>query len=380
MSRPDTLAGSGRVLCIRLDNAGDVVLTGPAIRALRAHLPEARIDLLASAAGAAAAALLPELDDVLVARVAWQDAGGTLALDPAREQALIELIAARDYDTGVIFTSFAQTAWPAAFALYLAGVPVRAAHAERFGGSVLSHPIPYPDRALHEAERDLHLIESLGVTAHDRALAVEPGAGARVAADRLLAEVGAARDALLVSPGASCSARRWDPTRYGRSARLVAEEHGLRVVVTGSPKERDLAAAVASESGGVSLAGRTDLPTLAALVERAALVLTGNSLVMHLADALTRPLVVLYSGTDLRSHWGPRRTAHALLARDVPCAPCLLFECPIGQPCLDVTPAEVAAAARGLGLGQAMRPGSARMSGDAAAGARGRETSTRSAA
>jgi ADP-heptose:LPS heptosyltransferase len=356
MSRPDTLAGSGRILCIRLDNAGDVVLTGPAIRALRAHLPWARIDLLASPAGALAAPLLPGLDEVLAARVVWQDAGEGSAPDPSRERELIETIAARGYDAAIIFTSFAQTAWPAAFALHLAGVAIRAAHADRFGGRVLTHQVPYPEHAIHEAERDLHLVESLGVPVHDPALAVEPGALARDEASRLLAEAGVSGPVLLVSPGASCSARRWDADRFARSALLVANEHGLDVVVTGSEKEQELAATVARQAGGVSLAGRTDLPALAALVERATIVLTVNSLVMHLADALMRPVIVLFSGTDRSSHWAPRRAPHMLLSRDVACAPCLLFECPVGQPCLDVPPSEAADAARALLDSHRVRP------------------------
>jgi ADP-heptose:LPS heptosyltransferase len=338
-----------------MDNAGDMVLMGPALRALRGHLPEARIDVLASPAGSAAAGLLPWIDGVLTASAPWQDATGDLPVDPARELILIAQLAAGRYDTAIVFTSFSQTAWPAAYALYLAGIPHRIGYADRFGGSVLSFTLPYPAAEVHEAERDLHLIECLGVPVRDRQLEVYPGVAARRRAARLLGDSAVDGNLLLVAPGASCASRRWWPARYGEAAARIAEEQGLEIVVTGTRAETRLAREVADACGGTSFAGQTDLPVLAACVERAAIVLTGNSLVMHLADALGRPAVVLFSGTDLVSQWAPRHVASSIVRRDVPCSPCYLFDCPIGLTCLDVTTAEVTAAAHVAAAAQAAR-------------------------
>lgn len=351
MSPPDVLAGAARILCVRLDNAGDVLLTGPALRALRAALPHARIELLASRAGAAAATLLPWVDDVIVARVPWQDAGGRLPVDPDREEAFIASLRRRRYDAALIFTSFSQTSWPAAYALYLAGVPVRIAHAEGFGGSVLTHQVAPSRTPVHEAERDLHLLEAIGIRVADRTLGLAIRDRARGDVGRLLGDI-SGREFVLVAPGASCAARRWEPERYGEAAALIGRRAGLDVVVAGTVGERRATEVIAWASMGLDLAGRTDMGELAALVERASLVVTGNSLVMHLADALRRPAVVLYSGTDLPEHWRPRSTAHVLLSRPVPCAPCHRFDCPIGQPCLDIPPAEVAEAGLRLLAGQ----------------------------
>jgi len=77
------------------------------------------------------------------------------------------------------------------------------------------------------------------------------------------------------------------------------------------------------------------------LVERAALVICNDTLPMHLADAVGTPEVVLFSGTDYEEQWRPRVTAHRLLRRPTSCHPCYLFECPIGLPCLDISPEEV---------------------------------------
>jgi ADP-heptose:LPS heptosyltransferase len=62
---------------------------------------------------------------------------------------------------------------------------------------------------------------------------------------------------------------------------------------------------------------------------------------MHLADATDTPVVALYAGTDEISQWRPRRAPARILQNPVPCSPCYLFECPIGTPCLDISPTDV---------------------------------------
>ncbi len=105
---------------------------------------------------------------------------------------------------------------------------------------------------------------------------------------------------------------------------------------------------VGAAPGARALVGGATLAEYAAIVERAALVICGNTLPMHLADATGTPVLVLYSGTDYEEQWRPRATRSRLLRRPTPCHPCYLFDCPIGQPCLDIPPEEVVAAAERL--------------------------------
>jgi hypothetical protein len=98
----------------------------------------------------------------------------------------------------------------------------------------------------------------------------------------------------------------------------------------------------------------------AALVEAASVVICNNSLPLHLADACRTALVVLYSGTEWESQWEPRASHSVLLRRPTPCQPCYLFECPIGLPCLDIDPSEVAEAALAL-----LQPAGVAVGGDA---------------
>ena len=337
------LADARRVLVARLDNLGDVVLTGPFARAVRAAAPDARLSLLASPGGAQAAPLLPWYDEVIVRRAVWQDIGGQLGFDPARELDFVECLRVGRWDAAFVLTSFSQTSYAAGYAAYLAGIPVRVGHAPDFGGSVLSHPIAPPPDGSHQAERNLHLLDELDVPVHDRDLSVVVPADDRAWADAALR----ARDIhdapfVAIVPGASCAARRWPAERYGAAARVLSAA-GLPVVVLGSEREGSEAdSIIAASSAAVSLVGRTSIGQLAAVVERAAVVLCGNSLALHLADALRRPVVALYSGTERESEWGPRATAARLLRIPTACAPCRRFTCPFDLACLDLDPTTVA--------------------------------------
>ena len=348
------LAGAARILIVRLDNIGDVLLTGPVFRALRAALPSVELTLLASPAGAAAAELLPWVDRVRTLRAVWQDVGGRVPFDPVRERAFAESLGDEGYDAALILTSFSQTPYAPAFAAYLAGIPIRIGHAADFGGSVLSHAIRPPRDGAHQAERNLHLLDEIGVPVADRNLGigVPPAATARVMG--WLAREGITPGRLIVvAPGASCAARRYDARRHGEAAAALSRETGHRVVVAGTEREAALVEeVVAACPGATSWAGRTSPPELAALVAEAAVVICGNSATLHLADALDRPVVSLYSGTDRESEWAPRRAPATLLRVPTSCHPCRRFECPYGMACLDVAPSRVATAALRLLAGK----------------------------
>ena len=168
---------------------------------------------------------------------------------------------------------------------------------------------------------------------------------ARNAAQRLLAGIGVRPDGgyILVVPGASCGARRYPPERYAAAAGTLHSRTGLPVIVAGTRAEADrMGGAFMGSTGVISVMGRTSIPELAALVASSDLVLCGNSSALHLADALRRPVVTIYSGTELESQWRPRHAPSVLLRRETPCSPCYRFECPFEMQCVDIEPSEVA--------------------------------------
>jgi ADP-heptose:LPS heptosyltransferase len=328
-----------RVLVVRADNLGDVVLTSPAIRALRKAAPRAEVDLLVSPAGAQVAAMVPGVSEVLVVSTSWQQAG--VPPRPADELAgeereLVDRLRARDYDAMVVFTSHSQSPWVAAHVGMLAGIPVRAGHSVEFAGAVATHWVTPPPPGGHQVDRCLHLLAALGVP--------PAGVGLELAIpplDRPLPH-----PCVVLAPGGSCPSKRYPPARFAAVARLLADA-GLAVLVTGSPREAELVAEVVARAAhpGVTPLGDIGVPQLAATVAAADLVLCNNSGCLHLADAAGTPVVCTYAGTEARTEMPPRTAPARLLYQRVSCAPCRQFRCPYHQECLDVTPEEVAAEA-----------------------------------
>jgi ADP-heptose:LPS heptosyltransferase len=250
----------------------------------------------------------------------------------------------------LIFTSFSQSPHSPGYACYLAGIPLRAGESKEFGGATLSTELRGAPDELHQVERNLRLVEHLGFEARDRRLRVELPFAARQAVPGLLERAGLDAEApfILFHPGASASARRYPSQQAGEVARLL-QANGWPVLLTGTERETDLIAAVRNEAPGTpALIGGTSLPEYAALIDRAALVISGNTLPMHLADALGTPALILFSGTDLEAQWAPRSTRARLLRRPTECHPCYRFECPIGLVCLDIPPEEVVAEAEAM--------------------------------
>ncbi len=340
-----------RLLVMRLDNIGDVVMAGPVLRALKENLSASSITLMASSGGSKVAPLLPWVDDVLSWRVLWQDLG-RLSFDPAREWALIEALRKGSYDAAIILTSFKQTPHAAGYACYLAGIPLRLGESKEWGGGVVSDEVPPAPDELHQVERNLRLIEHAGFRVKDRSLTIRVPEEARMIASELLETHGVSPDTpyILLNPWTSAQARTYHPDRFALAARLLSEKTGWRIVVSGTEADRRRSGGLLGSlsSWGVDLVGATDLVALAALVEGAHLVLTNNTSTMHLLDALRTPGVVLFSGTELEEQWRPRDAPHRLLRRETWCSPCYAFTCPYNLECLDIPPEEVAEA--GLSL------------------------------
>ncbi len=332
------------ILAMRLDNIGDVVMAGPALRAIKANLPEARLTLMASPAGAQAAELLPWIDDVLPRRVLWQDLGH-LDFSPAREWELVAALRECRFDAAIIFTSFSQTPHPAGFICYLAGIPLRLGESKETGEGALTASLTAAPDEIHQAERNLRLIESAGFRVDDRRLAIRIPEPAHQAAMTLLTDRGLPTGApyLLLNPWASCPARTYHLERFAEAARHLSGLTGWPVVVTGVAKDRPRSGPLLDALGSraVDLIGATSVPELAALVAGARLVLTNDTSAMHLADATGTPSVVLFAGTDYESQWRPRHSPSRLLRRETSCSPCYRFTCSYYLECLDISPREV---------------------------------------
>lgn len=313
------------VLYVRLDNDGDVLLQGPAIRAVAHGAQE--LTLLTGPRGRRAAELLPGPTRILTHKAAWIDPEPD-PVDRAQLDALTDELEALGLDQAIISTSFHQSALPLALLLRMAGVPVIAAISEDYPGSLLD--VRHRDPGdVHEAERALVLAQTLGYT-------LPPGDDGRLrirrdAAKRPPGTPGAPY--IVVHPGASVPARAWEPEKNAALVRTLADR-GHTVVVTGSPAERELTKQVAGDRG-IDLGGATDLHGLAELIAGAQAIVVGNTGPAHLAAAVRTPVVELFAPTVPFERWRPYKVDHELLFVDVPCAGCRARVCPVpDHPCL----------------------------------------------
>jgi lipopolysaccharide heptosyltransferase II len=326
-----------RVLCVRLDALGDVLMCTPAMRTLREALPGRSLTLLTSASGAAAAPYLPEVQDTIVHEAPWMKAG-----IPAAPGALLELaglLAARRFDAAVLFTTYTQSALPAALLCWLAGIPLRLAHCRENPYHLLTDWIPDPEPRLmvrHEVQRQLDLVRHAGAApqankAPGLSFALHAADLAGVRARLLRLGIAPGRPWLLLHPGASAASRRYPPGHWARVLDLLARRTGLPVVITGSAAETGLAEDIRAASGtsAHSLAGQLSLGELGAALRLAAVALTSNSGPAHMAAAVGTPVVDLYALTNPQHT--PWKVRSRVLFQDVPCRFCFKSDCPAGH-------------------------------------------------
>ena len=330
------------VLVARQDSMGDVLLAGPAVRAVAAGT--GRVTMLCGPRGRAAAELLPGVDEVVVAHAAWIDAEPRPVTREAVNE-LVDRLVDLEIDQALVLTSFHQSPLPLALVLRMAGVPTIAAVSVDYPGSLLDvrHRV---DEELHEVERGLSLAATLGYR-----LPEGDDGGLRV---RLRGSSDAPeleRPYVVVHPGASVPARAWAPQRHAELVEALVAG-GRRVVVTGDGSERTLTSMVSGGStGAVDLGGRVDLAGLAEVLSRAEVVVVGNTGPAHLAAAVGTPVVSLFSPVVPAVRWRPWGVPHELLGdQEAACAGSRARVCPVaGHPCLDGVPvAEVVAAVERL--------------------------------
>jgi ADP-heptose:LPS heptosyltransferase len=350
-SIPEPWCRARRVLAVRLDNLGDVLVTTPAIRAIGESLPDAHVTLLASPVGAQAASLNPTIDDVMVYSAPWMDPWQTLPQDPEREQRAIAELRERRFDGAIIFGSYRQSPLPAAYMCYLAGIPLRHAASIDGPGSLLTTRHRHPERMMHEVERGLDLVGALGMTTGNLDMVLEVPVSARADLARLLPPHRSAGPLVVVHPGCSMPARTYDWRQFAQAADLLVERMGATVALTGGESERPLVERIraAMRHEPLALAGALPFASFCALVEAADLVVTNNTGPMHMAAALKTPVVALFALTNPPPQWRPWGVPYRQLYHEVPCRECYSRVCPIEHDCLRlVTPEMVADAAAEL--------------------------------
>ena len=358
-----------RILLIKPDHLGDLLLATPALAALRQSHPKARITALVGPWSGRMWQGNPSLDALIELPFPGFERTPPAHRPPSivhRLAALLRpyllllkyamLLRRGRYDAALLLRD--DHWWGAALAA-LAGIPRRIGHAHPLCAPLLTTALPYNPHE-HVTRQALAVVTALSPQPAARSpqpSAFYPSLAEHAWADAWLAsQLGPGERLVVIHPGTGGSAKHWLPERWASVADALAATPGARLLLTGGPSEAPLVAQVAAlmQSPALTLAGQTSVGQLAALLGRAALVLGVDSGPLHLAVSQGAPSVHLFGPSDQARFgpWGdPQR--HRVLRAGLFCSPCGVFDaCPrgtIGPECMAaISVGEVVAAARQL--------------------------------
>ncbi|MEE4112766.1 MAG: glycosyltransferase family 9 protein [Desulfobacteraceae bacterium] len=334
MAKPD-------ILIVKLSAIGDVVHTLPALNTLRQHYPQACITWLVEAAAADLVLGHPALDHVLVShRQRWFKGLFTAQWPVVVKQIAAFICRLRDRQYDMVFDF--QAALKGAFWISMVhgrrkiGFDRGLEHQEH-SYLVLNERIPAVSMETHALDRNLMMLEAVGIrpSSIEYNLPITPDHDHWASQQLYVSGIPDRQPFVAINPMATWETKLWDPQKFAEVADRVQTEFGWPVVFTGGPGDRAYIENLMKHmhTSAPNLAGRTDLMTLGALLQRASLMITTDTGPMHIAAAVGTPTVALFGPT---APWrtGPHGKGHRIVRTDSPCSPCFKRRCPDTCACM----------------------------------------------
>lgn len=326
-------ADPARILLLRLERIGDLLMTLPALADVRAAAPHAEIDLVVGSWNAELAQGIASVSRVITVDPVWlaREASG-LSLPELLRQA--RGWRARRYDLALNFEPDIRSN----LMLAAAGARWTAGYASGGGGALLDQALDF-NPAEHTADNARRLVATVferNPGATPNALLQIPDASTREA-ERLLE--GRARPIVAMHVAGGRPVKQWNIDRFASVARALVERRGATILLTGGPGDAALVAHVRAQLPAAQVIDAstiTNLLTTAALLERSDVVVTGDTGPMHLAHAVQAPIVAVFGPSDPR-RYAPRGPRDRIVRVDLPCAPCNRIRLPPAR-CTGVTP------------------------------------------
>jgi lipopolysaccharide heptosyltransferase II len=292
-------AGCKNILCIRPDNMGDLIMSAPAMRALKESFGCA-ITLLTSSMAAGIVPFLPEIDDVIQWNAPWVKTGGISNIESF--YSIIEDIKTRQFDAAVIFTVYSQNPLPSAMIAFLAGIPKRLAYCRENPYDLLTHWVPDKEPysfVQHQVQRDLQLVKTIGASTQNKKLQLLLQKNVWPDVSKKLSALGVdlQKPWLVAHAGVSEQKREYPPTLWIETGKQIVQELGYQVILTGSEEEKQKLQGLQTGIGqnAFNAAGLLSLEEFITLIKKAPLVLSVNTSTIHIAAALGTPVIVLYA-------------------------------------------------------------------------------------
>lgn len=321
------------LLVVKLADLGDTLTATPALRALRQTFPAARVDILTSPAGGVVLGSLPGIARIIPADRHLLDSPAAFARASTWGQlsALAHTLRQGHYDHLLLMHHLSSPLGALKWRALVGIAGATSVGLDNGRGGFLD--LAVEDRgfgALHEVQYGLSLASALSASTDDESLELHIPEPAHRRAQMLLAPLDTHPYAV-IHPGSGdySLARRWLPERFASLADALAHQFNLRVVLVGGQSDNVDQVRALMGAPYLDLSGRTDIMSLAAVLQRSALFVGGDSGVMHLATAAGAPILALFGPTDPRA-WGPWRPPTP------GGAPVFVIQgtCPQGGPCL----------------------------------------------
>jgi len=335
---------------------GDVIMTLPALAAVRETVPHAKISVLAKPWVGEVYANCSDVDEVITYHSPGRHDGVKGKYRLAGE------LKKETFDMAILL----QNAIEAAILTWLARIPIRAGYDTDGRRLLLTHSVKRTReiRKVHQIDYYVTMLESLGFRSSGRHINLVLSDEYPIIAQRVLSPYGVHGDTLIVgiAPGAAYGpAKMWFPERFSAVADTLVDDFGAMVVLFGSGGDRERADRVQQHARHrfINMAGETSLKEVAALISRCDLFISNDSGLMHLAGALDIPLVAIFGSTNPVTT-SPVGENSIVVHKDVACSPCLKKECPTDFKCMDLIAADdVYSAAKSLLTGHAVKAGTA---------------------
>jgi lipopolysaccharide heptosyltransferase I len=310
-------------LLVRLSALGDLVHALPVYSALRLAFPDDKIGWLVEDRHSALLSMVPSIDQLhQIPRGKWRKSSFKLG----EAIALRREIGEQNYQAAIDLQGLTKSAiWPA-----LAGIPLRVGYGDHDGRELsklaYNKKITPPPGNRHVIERNLALLQGLDIPPADNLLPLEiPNNAKQTVASWWEAD----KKVAVLSPGTGWETKCWPPAYFGRLATFLKRELGLMPLVLWGPGEEKLAAeVVAASSGEAKLAPPTSIPEMAQVLQRASLMVGGDSGPTHLAAYMGTPIICPFGASDPKRN-GPYGAPGLVLARPMECRPCWKHSCPL---------------------------------------------------
>lgn len=328
-----------KILIVRTDRIGDVILSTPVIANLRLAYPDAYIAFMCR----------PYTEDVLKGNPYLNE---VIVYDKDNRQRnflgsikFSFYLRKKKFDWAVIL----HPAVRIHIVIFFAGIPFRAGW-DRKGGCLLTNRIEHKKQEgeKHEVEYTLDILRGLNIPVKDKTIYFPIKEEAEKRVKELLdgEKIKAEDKIIVIHPSASCISKRWPQDYFSQVIRLLRNKINCKIIVITSQKERESADKIVQENEVVDLRGRLTVSELGFLLKRAALFISNDSGPVHIAAALNTPVISIFGRSDpglspLR--WGPRGEKSFYLHKNAGCKDCLAHNCVKGFLCLrQIKPEEVA--------------------------------------